>query len=46
MLDPWFKRTYPLKHLKKQAYWLLGQHRALRDASAALYACEEERDQA
>lgn len=21
MLDPWFKRTYPLKHFKKRAYW-------------------------
>ena len=21
MLDPWFKRTYPLKHLKKWFYW-------------------------
>jgi hypothetical protein len=23
MLDPWFKRTYPLKHLKKWAYRLV-----------------------
>ena len=23
MLDPWFKKSYPLKHLKKQAYWIL-----------------------
>ena len=21
MLDPWFKKTYPFKHLKKQCYW-------------------------
>jgi len=21
MLDPWFKKTYPLKHIKKQVYW-------------------------
>src|SRR5690349_224373 len=21
MLDPWFKRNYPLKHLKKWLYW-------------------------
>src|ERR1043165_5964690 len=21
MLDPWFKRTYPLKHAKKWLYW-------------------------
>ena len=24
MLDPWFKRKYPLKHLKKSIYWRLG----------------------
>ena len=46
MLDPWFRRTYPLKHLRKQAYWLLGQYRVLRDASAVVYTCEEERLQA
>jgi len=22
MLDPWFKKTYPFKHLKKQCYFL------------------------
>ena len=46
MLDPWFRRTYPLKHLKKQLYWLLGQRRVLRDAQGLLYTCEEERVQA
>ena len=46
MLDPWFRRTYPLKHLKKQLYWLAGQHRVLRDAAAVLYTSEEERLQA
>ena len=46
MLDPWFRRTYPLKHLKKQLYWLLGQHRVLRDAKAVLFTSEEERVQA
>ena len=43
MLDPWFKRTYPLKHLKKQIYWWLVQGKILRDALAVCYTTEEER---
>ena len=31
MLDPWFKRTYPLKHIKKLLYWPWGDYRVLRD---------------
>jgi glycosyltransferase involved in cell wall biosynthesis len=42
MLDPWFKRTYPLKHLKKWAYWPWGEYRVLRDAAAVLFTSEEE----
>src|SRR5215218_4850819 len=30
MLDPWFKRTYPLKHLKKWLYWPWAEYRILR----------------
>jgi glycosyltransferase involved in cell wall biosynthesis len=43
MLDPWFKRTYPLKHLKKWIYWPWGDYRVLRDAKSVLFTCEEER---
>ncbi len=43
MLDPWFKRAYPLKHLKKWFYWPWGDYRVLRDARAVLFTCEEER---
>lgn len=43
MLDPWFKRTYPLKHAKKWLYWPWAEYRVLRDASAVLFTCEEER---
>lgn len=43
MLDPWFKQRYPLKHLKKLAYWLLGERLVLRDARKVLFTCEEER---
>ena len=42
-MDPWFKRTYPLKHLKKWLYWPWAEYRALRDARAVLFTCEEER---
>ncbi|MDP2021668.1 MAG: glycosyltransferase [Hydrogenophaga sp.] len=43
MLDPWFKRTYPLKHLKKWLYWPWAEYRVLLDAKAVLFTCEEER---
>jgi len=43
MLDPWFKRTYPLKHFKKWLYWPWGDYRVLRDARSVLFTCEEER---
>ena len=43
MLDPWFKRTYPLKHLKKWLYWPWAEYRVLRDARAVFFTCEEER---
>jgi glycosyltransferase involved in cell wall biosynthesis len=43
MLDPWFKKTYPLKHLKKSLYWPWAEYRVLRDAGAVLFTCEQER---
>jgi glycosyltransferase involved in cell wall biosynthesis len=43
MLDPWFKRRYPLKHLKKWLYWPWAEYRVLRDAKTVLFTCEEER---
>jgi glycosyltransferase involved in cell wall biosynthesis len=43
MLDPWFKRTYPAKHLKKWLFWPWADYRVLRDARAVLFTCEEER---
>ena len=43
MLDPWFKRQYPLKHLKKWMYWPWAEYRVLRDARAVLFTCESER---
>ena len=46
MLDPWFKRTFPLKHLKKWLYWPWAEYRLLRDAAAVIFTSEEERIQA
>ena len=43
MLDPWFRRNYPLKHLKKWLYWPWAEYRVLRDAKGVLFTCEEER---
>ena len=42
MLDPWFKRTYPLKHVKKMLYWPWAEYRVLRDAAAVLFTSQEE----
>ncbi len=43
MLDPYFKRAYPLKHAKKWLYWPWADYRVLRDAGSVLFTCEEER---
>ena len=43
MLDPWFKKQYPLKHFKKWMYWPWAEYRVLRDAQAVLFTSEEER---
>ena len=43
MLDPWFKRAYPRKHLKKWLYWPWAEYRILRSARAVFFTCEEER---
>jgi glycosyltransferase involved in cell wall biosynthesis len=46
MLDPWFRHRYPLKHIKKSLYWLVGDYWVLRNARAVLFTCSEERMQA
>ncbi len=42
MLDPYFKRAFPRKHLKKWAYWLLAEYWVLRDAYRVLFTTQEE----
>lgn len=44
MLDPWFRRTYPVKNLIKSASWLVSEGPLLRHAHAVLFTSEEERD--
>jgi glycosyltransferase involved in cell wall biosynthesis len=43
MLDPWFKRTYPIKHLKKWLYWPWADYGVLRNAAAVIFTSEDER---
>ncbi|WP_251106685.1 glycosyltransferase [Alloacidobacterium dinghuense] len=45
-LDPWFKKTYPLKHIKKLLYWRTFQYPVLRDALAVLFTTQTEKEQA
>lgn len=42
MLDPWFRYTFPLKHLKKTLLWSWSVYPVLRDADAVLFTCEKE----
>lgn len=42
-LDPWFRRRYLHKHVKKVVYWRLYEHKVLRDAAAVLFTTEEEK---
>ena len=42
MLDPYFKRRFPMKHLQKWLYWLLSEYRVLRDAHRVLFTTTEE----
>ena len=42
MLDPWFRRRYPLKHAKKWLYWPWAEYRVLRDAAAVFFTSQEE----
>jgi len=42
MLDPYFKRAFPLKHLKKWLYWLPVEYWVLRRAYRVLFTCAME----
>ena len=44
MLDPYFKRAHPLKHLRKWLYWLAVQFWVLRRARRVVFTTEAERE--
>ena len=44
MLDPYFKRAFPLKHVKKAFYWYLAQYWVLRDAFRVLFTTQQEKE--
>jgi len=46
MLDPWFERYYPVKHLLKQMSWWMVEGPFLRHAQNVLFTCREEMLQA
>ncbi len=43
MLDPYFKRAFPLKHVKKWLYWMPIEYRVLRDAYRVLFTSKAEK---
>jgi glycosyltransferase involved in cell wall biosynthesis len=43
MLDPWFKKTYPIKNIAKQIFWWFSEGPLLHGAHAVLFTTEEER---
>jgi glycosyltransferase involved in cell wall biosynthesis len=43
MLDPYFRRRFPLKHLKKLLYWSLEEAHNLNRAEAVCFTSEEEK---
>lgn len=43
MLDPWFKKQFPVKAMAKQVSWLLSEGPLLNNAALALFTTEEER---
>lgn len=43
MLDPWFRRRFPVKHLKKYLLWPWAVYPVLRDADAVLFTCQQEK---
>jgi glycosyltransferase involved in cell wall biosynthesis len=44
MLDPYFKREFPLKHIKKWIYWAAVEYWVLRDAAWILFTTQAEQE--
>ncbi|UWU67625.1 glycosyltransferase [Bradyrhizobium sp. NC92] len=43
MLDPWFRKAYPLKHIAKQLSWWLSEGPLLSGAHRVIFTTDEER---
>lgn len=43
MLDPWFSKAYPMKHLKKSIYWKLFENKVFKFANYSCFTCEDEK---
>ncbi|MCA1379280.1 glycosyltransferase [Bradyrhizobium sp. BRP23] len=43
MMDPWFRKRYPLKHRVKQLSWFFSEGPLLANANAVLFTTDEER---
>lgn len=44
MLDPWFRKAYPIKSLAKQALWLFNEGPLLNNACAVMFTTQTERE--
>ncbi len=42
MLDPWFKKKYPLKHIKKLIYWTIFERNVAKGAEAIFFTSIQE----
>lgn len=43
MLDPWFRRAFPIKHALKDVYWALIERKVLENAACVFFTSEDER---
>jgi glycosyltransferase involved in cell wall biosynthesis len=46
LLDPAYRRVFPIRHIKKALSWIATERRLLDDACAVFYTCEAERSAA
>ncbi|MFZ5746852.1 MAG: glycosyltransferase [Pseudomonadota bacterium] len=44
MLDPWFRDTFPVKHLRKQLFWTMFLGRVLEESRGVLFTALDERE--
>jgi len=42
MLDPAFRKIYPIKHIKKLIYWKLFEHKFVSSSAGLIFTCQEE----